>query len=489
MAGEYVTDTGFQKKTLAEIKEDLEAQFKEIFGDDIDLDESGSFGQLIGILSKDFSELWDALEEIYTCRNVNQATGVCLDNIVAENAIARLDATATFVNNVLLEGDEGTIVQAGKKAKQQNNTLNYSLVNDVTITKTNAAKGVISVTDVISGNTYTVTIDSTNYDYVAQVSDTAQDILDELQLLIDAGSWTGSSVSADEQLTLTDLENSFSFDITGDLNIDETWSEGDFQADEAGSNTLPANSLIEIVTPVTGWDSVNNESAGATGRDTETDDELRIRRAQSIISGTATEEAIASSVFNNVEGVTAVNIFSNRTDSTDSESRPPHSFETVVEGGTDQEVGDEIWRVQPAGIQSFGNTSVTVQDSQGRDQQVDFSRPETVYIFLRVRRSLYVEESYPSNGDELIKENIVNWSLIKTNIDIGKDVILQRLATPVYGVDGTTYPRIPGIEDIEITADFSKTLPYTPTYVSGNISINDRELASFAIDRIEVDTL
>lgn len=487
--GTYVTDTGFQKKTLSEIKSELEIQFQEIFGNDIDLDESGPFGQMIGIQAKGKAELWDALEEIYSCRNPLQATGICLDMIVAENNITRQAATATTANDVLLLGDEGTIVIAGKKVKQSTNSLNYELDNAVTITKTAANKGVVSVDSVTIGNTYTVTINSTDYSYVAVSGDDADAILTEIQTLISAGTWTGSGSVSDSTLILYYLTTSFSFSVTGDLTIDEIWTTGNFTCEETGSNTLPANTLVNIVTPVTGWLDVINPSAGVTGTNTETDDQLRLRRSNSIIQGSGTDEAIRSAIANNIDGVTSVAVTSNRTDSVDSESRPAHSFEAVVEGGDDDEVANEIWRVQPSGIQSYGNTTIDVEDSQGETQTINFSRPENVYIYLKVKRSLYSEETYPTNGDELIKENIVNWSLLRNNINIGTNVILQRLGTPIYGVPNTDYPVIAGIEDIEVTIDYSTTLPYTPTYTSSNVPIDGRQIAVFSTDRIVVESL
>lgn len=491
--GIYLTSTGFQGKTQSEIIAELEDEFKSICGDDIDLDADSAFGQTIGLFSKFLIQPWDALSELYTCFDPLHATGVCLDNVSALNAITRLQATATYVSDVLLEGDEGTIVVINKKIKKTNDPLLYSLVNDITITKTSAAKGVIEVTSIAAG-TYRVIINSTNYDYVASGGESKTDILNAIETLITAGSWTGNASVASEQLTLYDISTNFSFDISGNLSIEETWSKGDFQADETGANTAPANSLIEISTPVTGWNSVINPSAGGTGREVETDDELRLRRSQSIIKGNATDEAIRSNIFNNVSGVTSVQVFSNRTDSVDGEGRPAHSFEVVCEGGTDDDIANEIWLRMPSGIETYGNVNggsgITIQDSQGQDQIIKFSRPESVYIYVQVKRDTYSEETYPSNGDDLIKNNIVYWSLQTTNITIGKDVITDRIIPAVYGVTNDSgVVSVPGIKNVEVELDSSTTLPHTPSYTTSNINITDRQKAVFAADRINVTSL
>ena len=480
--GTYITDTGFEKPTLAEIKTELETEFQTIFGNDIDLEADGAFGEIIGIFSKYLAELWDAVEELYNCRNPDQATGVCLDNIAIENAIERLPATYTAVTDVLLYGDESTLIIAGKKAKKPFSDVNFELNSDVTISKVAARVGVIEVTAVVPSNTYRVTIDATNYDYVAGGGDDETAILNGIEALITAGAWTGTATVASEQLTLTDLDTNFNFDITGDLEIVNRASAGDFTCDTIGSQILPANSLTEIVTPVTGWDTVNNPSSATTGRAVETDEEFRIRREQSIVTGNATDESIRAAILNNVASVTTCSVFSNRTDAVDGEGRPAHSFEAVIEGGTDDDCAEEIWTRMPAGIETYGNVNggagITVVDSMGYNQDIKFSRPEDVYIFVEVQRNFNAEEDYPANGDDLIKEAIVEWSLDSTNIVVGKDVIRQRLITPVY--------EIPGIDEIEILLDSSLTLPYVPTETAVNITITDRQLAIFATDQIVV---
>jgi len=476
--GTYITTSGAVKKTLAEIKTELEVEFQTVFGNDIDLDASGAFGQIIGIFSKYLAEVWDAWEEMYTARNPDQATGVNLDNIIIENAMERLAATYTTVEDVLLYGDEGTFIIAGKKARKPLSDVNFELDTGITITKAIARIGIIEVDAVTPGNTNTVTINTIDYSYVAGGGDTKTDVLDAIAILIVAGTWVGAAVVASEQLTLTDLDLDFSFDITGDLTIVNIASAGNFTCDTIGVQLLPANSLTEIVTPIVGWDSIINHTVGTTGRATETDEEVRIRREFSVNNGFGSDYAIREAIINDVSGVTICTVTSNRLDVIDSESRTPHSFEAVVQGGDEDEIAEKILEVQPAGIASYGNTTVNVTDSQGYVQIVYFSRPENQYIWIRVTRTLYSEEEYPDGGDDLIKESILNWSLDANNITVGKDVIRQRLAIPIYV--------IPGIEDIVIEIDATDNPGDPPVYASSNLVMTGRQLPIFALSRMTI---
>jgi uncharacterized phage protein gp47/JayE len=476
----FLDADGFHKKTFEELKGEYEVDFQGIFGDDIDLEPEGPFGQLVGMLAQRDANIWDGAEEIYNSRNPNSAEGVSLDNICAETGIIRQDATETVVQDVRLFGDESTVVTAGKKVKQANSDIEYEL--DATVTITKAAFRYVEITFDPPSDTevFTVTIDGTPYTDTATVPpDDEEDIAENIRALIAAGSWGGTVSRSGATLTLIYVDTDSALLVTSNITIDLLASGGDFTATTAGANTLPANSLNTIVTAVSGWDSVINPVVGLTGRDVETDEELRIRRANTPLTGNATDDAILLNISNNVSGVTSVTVTSNRTDATDGDGRPPHSFEAVVVGGADADIAQQIWDTQPSGIASYGNDSEVVVDSQGNNQTVYFSRTVPMYIWVKVKRDLYSEETYPAGGDDAIKQAIVDWAAI--NQPIGKDVIRQRLSEPVYS--------IPGIEDIEITIDGDLSIGHTPSYALQNIVVAGSEIANFATSRIIVEDL
>lgn len=483
MSGTYVTDTGFNGQTFEENKVFWETAFQNLFGDDIDLDPEGPFGQIVGLAALRDTQIWEALLEVYNSRDADQATGISLDALYSERGLIRIAAGSTFVNDVLLYGTGGTLVAAGSQAKQstgEDSDITYSLTGDVTISQTVARDIVLEVQTPSNGETFTITLDGTPYTYDAVVPpDDAADVAAELVTLIEAGSFEGTVSSTDAEIFIQQTNQDFSITFTANILLTLLASAGSFSADTTGPFTLPANTLDEIVTSVSGWDSVNNPTAGITGRDRETDSEFRIRAAATVATGNATEDAIVNAISNDVAGITAVAIQSNRTDVTDGDGLPPHSFEVVISGGLNADIGQVIWDTQGAGIASYGNTPVVVTDSEGESQTVYFSRPTSVYIHVKVKRDLYSEEEYPTDGDAQIKQAIVDWATI--NQPIGKDVIRQRLNTPVYSV--------PGIEDIEITIDGTPNPGDTPTYAAQNIEIALRERAIFDVTRIVVEDL
>ena len=246
----------------------------------------------------------------------------------------------------------------------------------------------------------------------------------------------------------------------------------------SGAISIPAGTVTDIVTLVSGLDSVNNLAEGTIGRNRETDEELRIRRRSNLGGlGKGTEEAIRHNIMQYVPNVTAVTLFSNRTDAVDSSGRLPHSFETIVAGGTDDDVAKMIWDCMPAGIQPVGNKTVVIQDSTGRNQTIQFSRPSNIYIWLQISLTLYSEEKFPVDGVQQVKNNIIAYSL--SEYQAGVDVIFQRLLSPVYAV--------PGIGSADILTGKSDSLSTPPaSYSRSNIAIASNEIAVFNANIIAI---
>jgi len=480
--GIFITENGFIKKTFEELKTYYEESFQSIFGD-IDLDPVGPFGQLIGLLSKRDADIWDGAEEIYNSRNPNSAEGISLDNICSETGVIRQSATNTIVYDVFVYGNEGTLVEVGNKVKQSTGDftdIDYALLEDVTISITTARYVELSIDEPGGiGETYTITIDTIPYTYVTILDDTAEIVTTELKDLIEAGSFEGIVVQNVEILKIEQILNNFNITHTVNIALELLASGGDFLSEETGAYPVPSNTLDTIVTPVSGWDEVNNPNAGLMGRNRETDEELRIRRANTLVTGNATEDAIVNAVSNNVSGITQVIIISNRTDVTNIDGLPPHSFEVVVVGGDEEDIAQNIWNTMPAGIATYGNVSKIIKDSEGKDQEIKFSRPVAKYIWVKVQRDFFDEEIYPVDGDNAIKQYILEWSLL--NQSISKDVIRQRLSTPIY--------KVSGIENIKISLDGTYSPIDSPVYLEQNIIIAVREYANFAIDRMIVEDI
>lgn len=206
--------------------------------------------------------------------------------------------------------------------------------------------------------------------------------------------------------------------------------------DTLGPVEVLAETFQEIRTPQAGWFSSNNPSAGITGRNRETDAELRLRRIRSV--GTNSQNMIDSLIgkLGNLDGVTHANVIQNKTDAVDDNGLTPHSFEAIVAGGDDTAIAQTIWETFPFGIGIQGTTSGTAIDKQMTLQVVPFTRPAQVPIY--VEATLQKRPGYPADGSARAKKAIVDYAngLLTTGrgFFVGDSVIYTELYTPINTV-------------------------------------------------------
>lgn len=472
-----LTADGFVKKDLQTIKSEIEIELKSTFGQDIDISESSVFGQIVGLNAKRESNIWDLAEEVYSSQSPGNAEGVSLDRVMALLNVQRLDATATTVQ-ALLSGTAGTIITSGSLAEQQETALQYSLNSNVTLNKSNAIRVLFEITTVLDATLYTIIVDGNTIQYTSGVGATAEDIINGLEAQFSLSDYTFTdNLDGTAYILRNDYVTEWAFTEDANMTVNEVSRNGQFTCTTAGENSLPAQTLNIIVTPISGWDSINNISAGATGTDEETDVELRQRgRSAQRSLGRGTEEAIKGRL-QIIPNVSSVLVISNRENTTDVDGRPAKSYEAVVLGGTDQDIADELWLSQPAGIESYGNTTVVVTDSELNSQTIKFSRPENIYVWIEIDLTLYDEEVFPTNGTDQVKDNIVVFG--ESEYDIGIDVLRQRLYQPVFETSG--------IASATIKLGTSAN-PSTPpaSYTEVDIAISSREIASIDKTRMIV---
>jgi uncharacterized phage protein gp47/JayE len=474
-----ITDAGLEKNSLEENLEYVTSLIQGEKGSDVDMSPTGPWGQIAAILAKFMSDNDDQQEEIYLSRDPDNATGIAQDKLSSETGTYRKQATPTVVQDVLLRGDEGAVIEAGKQAGQDPSYepiqgLYFSLDEEVIISRSITRQIVFSIEAPSTGTNYGITIDSVLYEYIAIVTDTVTDVITELIALMPAGI-TGTDV--DSTLKLFSQTN-FVISFTATLGMLELWCAGNFTAILDGPHYVVAGSLTEIITPVTGWAEVTNPNNGITGLNTESDTALIIRRADEIIKGKATDAAIRNAV-NQLDNVTKANVISNRTSAT-VEDIPAKAFETVVAGGDDDEIAQAIFDNMPAGIEPYGDgDSGTAIDEDGIEYTIPFSRPTFTYLHVRYTRVQHPEETYPTDGDDQVKANLITW--VAENISIGTDVVRQKLETPFF--------QVPGSESVVTEFAETATPGGSPSWTTDSIiRVDASETAEFATDRIFVVT-
>jgi uncharacterized phage protein gp47/JayE len=357
MADFGITDQGFNRKTLADIVDDLNEKWRAAFGASIDTSDESPLGQFTGTFAAELAEAWEICEEAYQSANPDAVTGFSLVALCALSGTSVREAAGTRVL-CTVNLDAGTTLPAGTLAS-------------------------------IAGR-------------------------DDLQF------------------ALEEAVVGFASGPPADI-LNTVWV-----CTQTGPIACNANTLTEIVTPVAGWNSIENPADGARGRNIDTWEELRERREAELANrGGSTLNAIRAAVLQ-VAGVDACTVIENSTDTNGYNGLPRKSFEVLIDDGAvpaadDDEVAQAIWNSKPAGIQAYGGFFGEAVDELGDVKAVAFTRVTRVRVY--VSATLATNTKFPSDGVDQAKEKIL---AAGATFEAGDDVTALILRAASLAVSGVT---------------------------------------------------
>ena len=154
---------------------------------------------------------------------------------------------------------------------------------------------------------------------------------------------------------------------------------------EAGVLSREANTVTQISPTPSGFISLNNMTAFADGTDVETDNEYKLR-SMNITSeaSKATRPAVISALLN-VDGVQKVKIFSNNTDSRDSNGIPPYKFEPIVYGGVTEDISQSLYNTIALSNATYGSTFLDITTEDDGVERIYHSKAAATNYNVQVR--------------------------------------------------------------------------------------------------------
>jgi len=338
----YIDATGIHVPTYPEILDELQADYRSIFGQDVYLDPDSQEGQMLAMFALAIYDANQLAVSVYNAFSPQTAQGAGLSRMVKLNGLARQTASNSTVD-VTLSGTAGTIITGG-------------VVQDVAGQK-----------------------------------------------------W--------------DLPASVTIPFSGEITVTAT-------AETIGNIQAAAGDVSQIATPTRGWQTVGNAAAATPGAPVESDATLRQRQAVStaLPSQTVLEGIVGSLA--NLAGVTRYKGYENDTDATDANGLPAHAISLVVEGGDDADIAQAIAVKKTPGVPTYGATSVVVTDTYGMPNTMHFFRPGLVAPLVAV--TIIALPGYVSTTGVSLQENLAAYL---NGQDIGEDVLLSRLYTPINAAE------------------------------------------------------
>lgn len=368
------TDTGFDRKELDDLRDDINALFIKRFGDGIDLDDSQTPGMLAGVLSEVDDTLEKLAQGVYNSFFVLKSSGANLDDLAAELEVYRKPAVNAYVDLQIdgyVDPDSPMIIPEETQFSTPDGQV-FSTMADTTITQ--------QASYVDSG-------------------DNTQPLKD------DDGNALGRQI-----VQAAAIE-------TG-----------------TASNVMP-NTIINPEDSIDGFYAVTNPSAATGGGDPETDDELRQRiLANRLNTPNSTPNGIQTAI-KNLSGVTDVRLINNNTMRADSYGNPAKSVHLYVIGGADADIIQTYFDYLPPQSNTIGSVMGTATDIGGRQHIVAFDRAETVPVFIKVDIHIDDTKFDTDNGPASIRTNIVNYF---DTLGMGDKVLYSKLFAPAYSPVGVT---------------------------------------------------
>ena len=341
-----INQNGFKADSFIEILTRLSTQLKDIYGQDINLDQDTPDGQLLGINTTVISDLQDLGLYIYNSMDPDFAEGVNLDRLLKLLARTRLPATKSTVDINL--------------------TLNRDAIIPITYTvsDSNGQNWQIASEQTLTAGTHLVTFESVDY----------------------------------------------------------------------GMITAESNTITQQVTIMTEIDSLTNPADAISGRDEESDQELRERRNKILeVNAYSTTGSILGKILT-LDNVADCIIYENKTSVFDTQKDlNSHSYWIIVKGGELDQITETIVKDKTGGtglkgaIEGTYIENFTTQSGKNRTiiHTVNFDRPVEKEIYLKFN----VKRRVPTQSIDI--DNIKN-TLANRIFQIAENVTVTELYATIY---------------------------------------------------------
>ena len=425
---------------LAKVRGSLTTKFADVLpvGQQLDLDNSSVIMRLVAPIVEVLLSQEEAVQELYSSLDLDQAAGNKLDDLCALGGVYRKQPTpATTL--LMLYGTVGATVPVGVFASSGITGDVFKTSEAVTFA-TNSTNGV-ELTFPNLGTAHTAT-------FVWQANNSPNTNVPVNVNILAADTLAQASAKLAQAINITTLQ--LKALVTNDsyckvVLVDQN-DTADFTLTRLTAlrsympvqSTMVANGLAEndrntinvIQSAILGWLGVTNPFDVTTGTLVETDAELRQRyRLTKSTDGTSTYTAMYNAI-SGLSGVRYLTIQQNRLD-VPIGTLAPHSIAVVVLGGDDQAIAQAILDNLPIGINTSGDETQTALDINGNGIDIKFSRPS--FVPIKIALTLTIGNTFPDNGSTLIKQALVDYF---STLQVGDDVLYSRLFSPINTVNG-----------------------------------------------------
>jgi len=195
----------------------------------------------------------------------------------------------------------------------------------------------------------------------------------------------------------------------------------------SGAIPVPAGTLVNAKTVISGWTGVTQALDGNEGDVAQSETAYRNLRNRTVLRNyTSTDEAMAARLYE--LGLEQVAVYSNETNLT-VDGVPPNTIHVTTSPHaahlgivTDEDIARVILNTKPAACATHGATNIVLDDSQGVSHSINFTEATEVPIFISA------DVTYLDDENAGAKESIEQALITHINaLQVDEDVIYSRL--------------------------------------------------------------
>ena len=242
-----------------------------------------------------------------------------------------------------------------------------------------------------------------------------------------------------------------------------------FRAKELGAVQTTLNTITIPVTIVLGVVSVNNPVDATEGKDEETDYQLKVRRRQSVSIGSSGYLNGLLATVLQLDGVTDAALYENYTNTTDANGTPPHCMWLVVEGGSDSEIADAIYRKKSYGCDMRGNIEYTITTISAQQFVAKWDEPTVQNLYIKF--NIVPTSSLVQFDVNAIKQYILNAESFKIGMGAETSSITGLAQEAIDANGGHGYA-----VGVLISTDGNNWVEYIAPVVATKLAITDIDI-------------
>lgn len=444
----FFDEVGFKSKGYNEVRNELAETAKIAFADKLDgkqlrIDDSSVLGRLFGVIALPIVQNADIIPLILQSLDINQAEGQQLDNLLWNIHRIKRRNMGQSSGLLMLYGTIGATVPVGSEVGNGITGDAYSTTTTVKFSNVGANGVDIEITNIDGKFTLQYTVDgklSTSPSISVQKGrddTTISQIADRVVDAINSQSSYLSATKNNDNSVKVQIKDSVgksytgSFTTTGNMKIVRSYMPVLATSTTYSSSESLADQVTKIRTPVLGWLGVTNPFYIFPSSPIESDEEYRHRAKLNLHGSPLGKFNAILFALKSVRGVTYENVQVNSSPNATSSGIVNNGVAITVQGGDENEIALAIFNSISEGIMTSGDIVKEVKDINGFGHEIRFSRPKP--IALQISMSLVTYPDFPTNGNTLIKQAIVEWF---NNLNVGDDIHYSRLFEPVNTIKG-----------------------------------------------------